>query len=330
MPTITKTITNAQLKTLDSSYVELIPAPAQTGMNIRVNNLSLSVRGSNVPASPLSDAAENIRIWSALSLLYDLSNESRYPLYRENLPDEYAEVDSWWLSSGIFSKTSDLTISDEYPEQPVVYQKALYLGVVVGTSSESTFYTAAGYDSFLSGVDNKTIDIQIDYDYIEGIFDDAEVQSLIDNAISGLSGGGGLNTAAVNRLITTAIDQLLATTPQLVVPNGYCAIADVIARLTGEFDFPTHEQIQSFIVETYHQINVALAGRYRTPVLEGRSPITRNYMTRVNALGAAASSIELQLTSVGQTPARRIPYRVEFEEELDKFNSISFPDLPRK
>ena len=155
--TATVPVTNAQLKTLDDTYIEVIPAPG-AGRFIEIVRIRFNVSGSDeiptsFPGTTTDDqAVRNMLNSIRYSLLYVLDDSNGYPLfaYGGEFTTAYSE-----RYTNLINQNGSLIFS--VGDQQLQENKALVFGFYLLLSDVfrtlmgqgAPYYSAASYDYFL-------------------------------------------------------------------------------------------------------------------------------------------------------------------------------------
>lgn len=162
---VTVNITNAQIKELDQTYVELIPAPG-AGKYIELLSVTFTTAGDD-QATKTEVAGqvdpEDIASWGWNILLYETAagKVASKPLYRTD-PPEYTWVDGHRLSTFYGSpSTAKWTKGGQVLQE----NAALMYGVIfnLGSRTSPPSWSAAAYDQFIATCNDNTISMTLRY-----------------------------------------------------------------------------------------------------------------------------------------------------------------------
>ena len=183
-------ISNAQLKELDASYIEVIPSPG-AGKYIDVINVWTTISGDDHPNTdnvPLDDASpSDVNKWAVYALLYIEDETAVNPLY-------YGEITSLQrYGLGGLLRTDPGTFGSRVGGQSYRDNTPLMVGVVYdgslrGGVGDSNVYTEQAYDNFIAPVNDKSISITIRYsilltaDATDPAIDENQIEVNISNA----------------------------------------------------------------------------------------------------------------------------------------------------
>ena len=164
MQSTTLAITNDQLKALNLTYLEIIPAPG-AGRFIEVSSWQISVTGADEFTNVTGTDVQFIRSWMNISLLYDYTQNLDYPLHTSG--GEISQAARYnFKDTGLFESTMDLEFNYISGGQPLADNKALMVGATVGISrAQRTFAygSDARWDAYWLGIDDKEMSVELKY-----------------------------------------------------------------------------------------------------------------------------------------------------------------------
>ena len=162
--TTTINVSNTQLKALNTTYLEVIPAPG-VGNFIEVLSYELQITGADaVDGTTTDQMIQTVRSWMALSLLYDYSENVDYPLHSSS--GEIALAARYnFGDSHLFESATTLDAGYIAGGQPLANNKALMLGatVSIARSARDFAYDPTEWDHFWTGIDDKQMSFKVDY-----------------------------------------------------------------------------------------------------------------------------------------------------------------------
>ena len=163
---VQRTITNAELKTIDTDYIELIPAPG-AGKTIKVEAIRTTHMGSDRPTYTAAIDPLWLRAW----MLYGFITDDTDPMpFDFSAPLEVSG--SIQIVDGNRSFTGGLHAADGsvfkkcYGTQSLIEDTALVMGLGInggGNPPDPSIYTEALFDQFMSTANDNTMVVDIDY-----------------------------------------------------------------------------------------------------------------------------------------------------------------------
>ena len=164
LQTTTLAITNDQLKALNLTYLEIIPAPG-VGKFIEVSSWQISINGADEFTNVTGVSVESVRSWMNISLLYDYTQNLDYPLHTSG--GEISQAARYnFKDYGLFESTTDLEFNYISGGQPLANNKALMVGATVGIGrAQRTFGygSDARWDAYWLDIDDKAMSIELKY-----------------------------------------------------------------------------------------------------------------------------------------------------------------------
>ena len=163
--TATVVISNTQLKALNKTYVEVIPAPG-VGKFIEVARYRLQILGADViDYAGLTSDEQRINAWMALNVMYILTPSQPYPLGLGNNPSEVGNLLHWGFNAPLFGLCTDTDERGVVGGQSLRENHALHLGCTVGIGRRfaATYYMDDWWDGYFAGVDDKNLILEVDY-----------------------------------------------------------------------------------------------------------------------------------------------------------------------
>lgn len=163
--TVTRTITNAELKAIDTTPIELIAAPG-AGRALRIESVKRTFEGSDRPnvsnTEPGITTPDPATINTNARLYYGFINTAESSPYDTT---EIAEVASGHFTGGFWAE--DQTFLDVIGNQSLVENKAFHLafGVRAGLfrANLGIWYSASAFDLLMTPANDNTIDIEVEY-----------------------------------------------------------------------------------------------------------------------------------------------------------------------
>ena len=158
---VTLSLTNTQVKALDTTYHELVPAPG-AGNTIEVMSWWMEIPGVDeltpgAGADP-RPGAFTVQLQTYIGLIFVSDAAATNPLQS----GEFVWLDTRALR---YAFPPDVTWAQTIGSQQLVENTALTFGVVFASARSQlpTLYTPAAWADFWDGVDDRTIELTVNY-----------------------------------------------------------------------------------------------------------------------------------------------------------------------
>ena len=148
-------VTNAQLKTLDTDFLEIVPSPG-AGRYIQVEQVWLQKHGTDAPSPPSVNFSNRTNV--AFMVIHPGITDRPLNVWRSG--DDYATPESIRLWD-LLDLDDGVIWARNVGSVGLVENQPLHLGITA--QLDTSAYTEAAWDAFLTGIDDVTLGITVRY-----------------------------------------------------------------------------------------------------------------------------------------------------------------------